>query len=88
MTLLASSENQHEMQESNFNPRLHPHGLRYDHSAIEMPPPDYDFPSNVQTNTYGANNHMTPSNSIQYSLAGCTEGSCLMLLLGPGKKPH
>ena len=68
MTLLASSENQHEMQESNFNPRLHPHGLRYDHSAIEMPPPDYDFPSNVQTNTYGANNPMTPSSNLPYSL--------------------
>ena len=60
------SENQNERQENNLNPTFNP-------TAIEMPPnPEYEarnnFPSNIQPNAYGANNPMTPSNNLPYSL--------------------
>ena len=60
------SENQNERQENNLNPTFNP-------TAIEMPPnPEYEarnnFPSSFQTNTYGANNPMTPSSNLPYSL--------------------
>merc|ERR1712008_365960 len=56
------SGNQNEKQENNFNS-----------AAIDMPAkPEYEarnnFPSSIQTNAYGANNHTTPSNNIPYSL--------------------
>merc|ERR1712083_952483 len=56
------SGSQNERQENNFNP-----------GAIKMPPnPEYEarnnFPSNFQTNNYGANNHMTSSCNLPYSL--------------------
>merc|ERR1712172_246367 len=61
-----SSGSQNERQENNFNPGFNP-------AAIEMPPnPEYEarnnFPSNFQTNNYGANNHMTSSCNLPYSL--------------------
>merc|ERR1712008_109799 len=49
-------------QENNFNS-----------AAINMPAkPEYEalnnFPSNIQTNTYGKNNRMPPSSNLPYSL--------------------
>merc|ERR1739838_820084 len=60
------SGNQNERQENNFNPGFNP-------ATIEMPPnPEYEarnnFPSNFQTNNYGANNHMTSSCNLPYTL--------------------
>ena len=59
------SGNQNERQENNLNPAFNP-------TAIEMPPkPEYEvpnnFPSNIQPNAHGANNHMTPSSNLPYS---------------------
>ena len=64
------SGNQNERQENNLNPAFNP---TFNPTAIEMPPnPEYEarnrFPSSFQTNTYGANNHMTPSSNLPYSL--------------------
>jgi len=66
--------NQNERQENNFNPGLNPaFNPTFIPAVIEMPPnPEYEarnnFPSNFQTNTYGANNHMTSSSNLPYSL--------------------
>ena len=64
------SGNQNERQENNLNPAFNP---TFNPTAIEMPPnPEYEarnrFPSSFQANTYGANNHMTPSSNLPYSL--------------------
>ena len=64
------SGSQNERQENNFNPGFNP---TFNPAAIEMPPnPEYEarnnFPSNFQTNNYGANNHMTSSCNLPYSL--------------------
>ena len=64
------SENQNERQENNLNPAFNP---KFNPTAIEMPPnPEYEarnnFPSSFQTNTYEANNPMTPSSNLPYSL--------------------
>merc|ERR1712203_581084 len=68
------SGNQSERQENNFNPEFNPaFNPTFNPAAIEMPPnPEYEarnnFPSNFQTNNYGANNHMTSSCNLPYSL--------------------
>ena len=64
------SGNQNERQENNLNPAFNP---TFNPTAVEMPPnPEYEarnrFPSSFQTNTYGANNPMTPSSNLPYSL--------------------
>ena len=66
--------NQSERQENNFNPEFNPaFNPTFNPAAIEMPPnPEYEarnnFPSNFQTNNYGANNHMTSSCNLPYTL--------------------
>jgi len=66
--------NQNERQENNFSPGLNPaFNPTFNPAAIEMPPnPEYEarnnFPSNFQTNNYGANNPITPSSNLPYSL--------------------
>merc|ERR1712008_30911 len=66
--------NRNERQENNFSPRLNPaFNPTFNPAAIEMPPnPEYEarnnFPSNFQTNNYGANNPITPSSNLPYSL--------------------
>ena len=68
------SGDQIERQEKNFNPGFNPaFNPTINPAAIEMPPnPEYEarnrFPSSFQANTYGANNHMTPSSNLPYSL--------------------
>ena len=63
--------NQNERQENpGFNPAFNP---TFNPAAIEMPPnPEYEarknFPSNFQTNNYGANNHMSSASNLPYSL--------------------
>ena len=64
------SGNQNERQENNLNPAFNP---TFNPTAVEMPTnPEYEarnrFPSSFQANTYGANNHMTPSSNLPYSL--------------------
>ena len=67
------SGDQIERQEKNFNPGFNPaFNPTINPAAIEMPPnPEYEarnnFPSNFQTNNYGAN-HMTSSSNLPYSL--------------------
>ena len=62
-SIYSLGKNKNERQENKqFNP-----------TAIETPPnPEYEarnrFPSSFQANTYGANNHMTPSSNLPYSL--------------------
>ena len=68
------SGSQNERQENNFNPAFNPaFNPTFNPAAIGMPPkPEYEarnnFPSSIQTNTYGTNNHTTPSNNLPYSL--------------------
>ena len=65
---------QNERQENNFSPGFNPaFNPTFNTAAIEMPAnPEYEarnnFPSSFQTNTYGSNNHMTPSSNLPYSL--------------------
>jgi len=68
------SGSQNERQENNFNPGFNPaFNPTFNPAAIKMPPnPEYEarnnFPSNFQTNNYGANNHMTSSCNLPYTL--------------------
>jgi len=68
------SGSQNERVENNFNPAFNPaFNPTFNPTAIEMPAnPEYEarnnFPSNFQTNTYGAKNPMTPSSNLPYSL--------------------
>ena len=68
------SGSQNERQENNFNPAFNPaFNPTFNPAAIGMPSnPEYEarnnFPSNFQTNNYGANNHMTSSCNLPYSL--------------------
>ena len=68
------SGNQNERQENNFNPGFNPvFNPTFNPAAIEMPPNhEYEarnnFPSNFQTSTYGANNHITSTSNLSYSL--------------------
>ena len=64
------SGSQTERQENDLNPAFNP---TFNPTAIEMPSnPEYEarnnFPSNIQTNTYEANNYMTPSSNLPDSL--------------------
>ena len=65
---------QNKRQENNFSPGFNPaFNPTFNTAAIEMPAnPEYEarnnFPSSFQTNTYGSNNHMTPSSNLPYSL--------------------
>jgi len=71
--------NQNERQENDFNPGFNPgfnpaFNPTFNPAAIEMPPnPEYEarnnFPSNFQTNNFGANNHMTSASNLPYSLS-------------------
>merc|ERR1711956_169957 len=59
---LTAVYSENKRQENNFN-----------YAAMDMPAkPEYEarnnFPSNIQTNTYGTDNRMPPSSNLPYSL--------------------